>query len=247
MPQRELKPVGALSRLHSRIEESSRDASLGPITILALGDSVTAGAGPEDSLYIDEVYHARLKVLLEQRYPQCDFEVVFVAEGGETAEVGLDHFEAASIAYYDLLLVAFGLNDASSGGLEGIARYRQDIEAIIARSRATNEADILLVTTNMMPLYATDKIPERWKHLTESFIQVQKTGVLAEYANCLKTIAEEQNVAVADVYAAWQELASQGTDTTQMLNNGLNHPDEKGHLLAARVIMNVLEEGSGEA
>jgi lysophospholipase L1-like esterase len=248
MPSQELKTCATLSRFHRRIEECSRHASLGPVTIVAIGDSVTAGAGPEDRVYIDEVYHARLKVMLEQRYPGCAFQVINVAEGGETATGGLDRFDKAVVPHrHDLLIVAYGLNDAATGSTEGIAQYRLAIESFIARSRETSDADILLLTPNMMPLYATDRIPERWKHVTESFIQIQKNGVLAAYADCLKTVGVEQGVAVADVYAAWQKLAALGTDTTLMLVNGLNHPDEAGHRLAAQVIMQVMESAGATA
>jgi len=47
-------------------------------------------------------------------------------------------------------------------------------------------------------------------------------------------------VAVADVYARWETLETRGVDTTAMLLNGLNHPDEAGHQLAAETIMEVI-------
>lgn len=209
---------------------------------------MTAGAGPEGAEareFVDEIYHARLKVMLKERYPQCEFQVVNSGVGGEAASGGLQHFDERVVPHApDLLLIAYGLNDAGGGGMEGLPVYRQNIESIIERTRETTEADIMLLSSNMMPVYESDKIPEQWKHVTDKFIEIQTTGVLAAYANCLIEIGQAKQVAVADVYAEWERMAAQGVDTTQMLVNGLNHPDETGHLWAAGVAMNVIEAAS---
>ena len=237
-----------LSHFHKRIVECSDDASNGPVVIVALGDSVTAGAGPEGPDgrdYVDEVYHARLKVMLQERYPQCEFQIVNSGIGGEAASAGLATFDERVVIHHpDLLLIGYGLNDAGERGLEGLPKYKQSIELLIERARETTTADIMLLSSNMMPIYESEKIPEHWRHVTDRFIQIQTTGVLAAYANCLMEIAQADEVAVADVYAEWERMAAQGVDTTQMLVNGLNHPDETGHMWAAQVIMRVIENSA---
>lgn len=233
--------TGYLTHFFRRIDECSQDASKGPVTIVALGDSVTAGAGPGDTIYVDEVYHARLRALLEKRYPACSFQVINVAIGGEAAGGGLSGFDERVAPHKtDLLLIAYGLNDAVNG-MEGLDSYRDAIEGIVTKARQSGDYDIMLLSSNMMPVYAAGNVPDRWSFCTENFIKLQRDGVLANFAGCLKSIAKEQGVAFANVYAAWEELHAQGVDTTAMLVNGLNHPDEEGHIMAARVIMEVIE------
>jgi lysophospholipase L1-like esterase len=140
----------------------------------------------------------------------------------------------------DLLLIAFGLNDAALGGPEGIDPFTRSIEALIERTRSQTAADIVLLTPNMMLTRDNDAIPQRYRHLAQALLQLQTSGALAHYAHRIREIAHRHQIAVADIYREWETLASRGVDTTTLLSNGLNHPNEEGHRYAGEAILRIL-------
>jgi len=232
-----------LTRFYQRIEEKTQDKSAPALLMIALGDSVTAGSGNEGEFLPDDVYHAHLKRLLENRYPLCIFNVINAGENGKSAGSGLAMLERDVLPHQpDLVLIGFALNDAAAGGLEGLNAYATALEILVKRTRENTRADIILLTPNMMLHYENNNIPARWKHVTERLLQVQNDGVLAEYAQRMREVGSQNGVAVADVYAAWEEMEKRGIDTTAMLANGLNHPNAAGHKLAAEVIFQAMEK-----
>lgn len=231
-----------LERFHSRIAEKAHDIASAPVLIVALGDSVAQGAAGLNEILHEGVYHAQLKRLLQQRYPQSIFSVINAGVGGETALGGLRRLDRDVLRHQpDLVLIAFGLNDAAAGAEEGLEHYAETMRDMIGRIRKDSDADIILVTPNMMASRDNDAVPECYRHLTEAFLYFQNTGILAAYAQKLREVGQADNVPVADIYAAWAGLAASGVDTTAMLANGLNHPNVEGHRLAADVIMQVIE------
>lgn len=230
----------ALSRFHRRIEEKTANNGLPSVLILALGDSVTAGAGREDHFLQDDVYHTVLRRLLEDRYPLCNFSTINAGDGGQNAPGGVGKLELVLHHQPDLLLIAFGLNDCGRGE-EGLEPFADALQAMIDRAREATEADIILLTPNMMPHHDNDAVPDKWRHVIEPFVQIQTSGMLKKYAERIAEVGRQNGVPVADVYAKWEELEARGVDTTAMLANGLNHPDAAGHKLAAETIMDVIE------
>lgn len=229
-----------LSRFHRRIEEKSRDNSVPGVVIVALGDSVTAGLGIDDYFH-EDVYHAQFKRMLERRYPRCIFSVINAGSDGQNATGGVAQFER-DVPHHrpDLILVGFGLNDATQG-TASVPSYAKALENLVSRAQETTEADMILLTPNMMPRYDNGNVPARWQHLTETFIRLQKEGCIAAYAACAREVGTRCRVAVADVYGAWEALELQGVDTTALLANGLNHPNAAGHRLASEVLFRVVE------
>lgn len=222
-----------LQHFHQRIAEKTASNSARTVIIAALGDSVTAGLAGENEFLHGQVYHGQLKTLLEERYPQCVFSVINAGDSGQNAGGGFQLLERDVLHLQpDLLLISFGLNDAHAG-FDGLDTYAANLQAIIDRAREATAADLILLTPNMMPHHATDKIPERWRADCGKFISLQMDGVLAAYAERVREVGAKNNIPVADVYAAWEILEAAGCDTTAMLANGLNHPDARGHTIAA--------------
>jgi lysophospholipase L1-like esterase len=243
-------PSENLRRFHQRITAKTTDNAARTVIIAALGDSVTAGAAAEDEYLHGQVYHAQLQRLLEKQYPLCVFSTINAGVNGQNAAGGLATLERdVLLLQTDLLLISFGLNDAH-GGLEALDAYKTALQALLDRARSASAADIILLTPNMMAARDNDNIPARWRRDFERFVQLQTAGVLAAYAQAVREVGEANAVPVADVYAAWEALAARGIDTTAMLANGLNHPDERGHEIAARVLFDVIldeEKESDEA
>lgn len=93
----------------------------GSIRILALGDSCTWGWKVAD----DETYPARLQQLLDHRWGTGRYQVLNGGVPGTTSYEGLLVLKARLAEFRPaLVLVAYGFNDADTGG---------DVEALIAR------------------------------------------------------------------------------------------------------------------
>ncbi len=227
----------AFSRFHRRIEEKRANRAAAPVLIVALGDSVTQGVGAHQHLYHEEVYHALLRRRLQERHPLTTFSVINAGVDGQQASDAFARLDRDVISHHpDLVIIGFALNDAVIGGREGVAAYRANLERLIREIRAQSEADLLLLTPNMMVTRPNDAVHEVHHHCTERFIAVQLGGVLAAYAQQIREVGVALEVPVADVYARWEIEAALGTDTTAWLSNGLNHPYAEGHAVIVDTI-----------
>jgi lysophospholipase L1-like esterase len=239
-----------LDRLRRRIEEKSADLRARPVTIVALGDSVTAGIFELQTYDFGAVYHARLKRLLEARWPRCIFNVLNVGIGGDSAPGGLARLEQDVIPHNpDLVTIAFGLND-SGGDEAGRARFADALRGIGRSLQERTEADLVFLTPSFMNSRdAGDAVApcHREGDLPAKFAKRQNSGLLAHYADEIRTVAAEFDCPVADVYAAWEELAANGIDTTAMLANGLNHPTREAHQIPADLLMALIDTESSES
>jgi lysophospholipase L1-like esterase len=80
----------------------------GEVTIVALGDSITAGwPGPPE-----QAWPAQLAARLQAAYPAVAWRVVNAGGPGDTAPMGYDRFDRDVAGHApDVVLIAFGLND----------------------------------------------------------------------------------------------------------------------------------------
>ena len=109
-----------------------------PVTVLALGDSLTAGYGLEQ----DESFPAQLeKALLSAGY---DVKVVNAGVSGDTSAGGLARIEWALADRPQIVVVELGANDA----LRGLdpAQTRTNLDQIIAR---LNQAGCRVILAGM--------------------------------------------------------------------------------------------------
>lgn len=120
--------TGSLSQTHFHTNseglrgEDIRDD--GSVRILTIGDSCTWGWRVAN----DESYPARIQQLLDYRWGQGRYQVLNAGVPGTTSYQGVRLLSARGAQLRpDLVLVAYGFNDASPGG---------DIEELIARTAA---------------------------------------------------------------------------------------------------------------
>ena len=69
----------------------------------------------------------------------------------------------------------------------------------------------------------------------------QNGGVVAAYAEAVRCVGREFDAPVADVHAAWEQLAGAGFDTDSLLVNGLNHPGPEAHRIPAELLMRIID------
>jgi acyl-CoA thioesterase I len=125
-----------LSLLGAGVSTSQARAQTRPFTIVALGDSLTAGFGVRRSEALPARLEARLKAA------GYDARVVNAGLSGDTTAGALGRFDFAVPRGTNGLLLAIGANDM----LQGLspAAARTNIEAIITRARARSISVILL-------------------------------------------------------------------------------------------------------
>jgi acyl-CoA thioesterase-1 len=129
-------------------EAAKRDASK-VITILALGDSLTAGFG----LSRQEAYPALIAE--KMRSANYQFEIINAGSSGDTTTGGLRRLPPLLRGRkIDVLILALGINDAFRG--VPIEQMRSNLQAIIDRTRARHPNVSVIVAGMQLPLAASD-------------------------------------------------------------------------------------------
>ena len=116
-------------------------------TVLAFGDSLTAGLGVE----ADEAYPALLEARM--RREGYDYRVINAGVSGETSAGGLRRVAWALRVRPDVAIVALGAND----GLRGldVVALRDNLTVIVERLRAAG-VRVLLAGMRVPPNYGAD-------------------------------------------------------------------------------------------
>ncbi len=145
-----IKPLFTLLLIAIGLGLWARPALAEPRTIVALGDSLTAGFGlPEES-----AFPARLEAFLRAR--GHDWRVVNAGVSGDTSAGGLARLDWALADKPDLVIVELGAND----GLRGlpVEQMEENLSQIIARVESSGSAVLLCgmrVPPNLGPDYAS--------------------------------------------------------------------------------------------
>ncbi|MCX7007194.1 MAG: GDSL-type esterase/lipase family protein [Kiritimatiellaeota bacterium] len=197
------------------------------VTIVCWGDSVTAGgnASTPDKRYVD-VFAAGLR----ERFPQAQLTVTNISAGGSRSANWLFpeknpyrtlrgaaspcQFQRILDAKPNLVTIEF-VNDA---GLTP-AQVEETYSDILQRLQPLG-AEVILIT----PHYTMFKMMG-FENMTG---KDQRPYVLA-----LRQFADKHNVGLADASARWEHLWKEGLPYVTLLNNTINHPDDRGHRLFA--------------
>lgn len=233
----------SLKRFGQRIAEKARDHKSRPVLIVAFGDSVTMGATEQGKFDFENVYHARLKRLLQRRYPRTVFSVINAGVGGERARDGLKRLDRDVISFQpDLVVVGFGLNDTGDGE-KGVGRFEKSMREIVRRISSETKAGVILLTPNFMNTSDNPNVSDahRKLDLPALLAKRQRSGITASYVRAIRKVGMLQNVPVADTYQAWETLAERGVDTNGLLANGLNHPTPAAHQIPAELILKLID------
>jgi len=224
-----------------------------PVIIACLGDSVTHGCfevfkdrfGHIETEYRPEQgYTARLQRRLRAIAPTCAANVIDCGISGDNARGGLERLERDVLSLKpDLVIVNFGLNDSMFENVDsGVAMYERSMRSIFEKILASG-AEAILLTPNRMCSYVSHQVLDPndiWNPIAKAAANIQNNGILDRYVNAARAVAKELNVPVADAYARWCAMEENGIDTTRLLANAINHPNEDMHDIFADKILDAI-------
>lgn len=209
-----------LAPLKARLREK------GGGSILFYGDSITVGCNASATEYGGELppytpSWAQLTGTYLEKACGVPLEAVNKAVGGWRAADGIREMEERMLSRpYDLLVLAFGMNDGLTEHDVWERQMRTLIEAFLGRNP---EGSILLVST-MLPNRQSD-----WR-----IKQVGQEEILAKLAG------EYERVGLARGSSAFYALEATGKRTRDFLANNINHPNDFGVRLYAEVVLTAL-------
>jgi acyl-CoA thioesterase I len=207
----------ALPRAVSRLQNRE------PLSIVVLGDSISAGANASalfDAAPFQPAYPELLGLHLQKRFGG-EVNLVNLAVGGTDTVWGLGELEKVVTARPDLLLLAFGMNDAAGRPAN---EYQANIRTLMEGVRERlPECEFILVA----PMLGN----RDWTRL--------QPELFPQYRDALKELTGP-GIALADLTSVWSGFLELKQDWDQS-GNGVNHPNDFGHRVYAQVIASLLD------
>ena len=186
------------------------------INLVFHGHSVPAGYFLTPEVNTLAAYPALVLKEIKARYPFAVVNVIVTAIGGENSVQGAERFERDVLIHKpDVLLIDYALNDRGEGLEKSCHAWMQ----MVKQAKELNIKVILLTPSPDQRVDYTDANNE-----------------LKQHADQIIRLAKEQQVGLVDSYKAFEFLY---TDKDKLRNymSQVNHPNEKGHELIAREII----------
>lgn len=180
---------------------------------VAFGDSITEGYG------VSEGWPEKLVKQLIKKYPKAQIELVNKGRSGDTAEDGLFRLDSDVIGLNpDLVTINFGINDAMSA--VPLVNFENHLNEIISQIKAKTESDILAITSEILEDEEADKL-------------------VRKYYDKIQKVSREQKIAFVDIHRYWHQKIREGVELMSLLIPGLDHPNEEGYKLFAKIISEI--------
>ncbi len=198
-----------------------------PVRLVVLGDSISTGAdasalanvAPHQPGYPVLVAHG-----LAARFGAA-VTLTNLSVGGMDSAWGTSRVDRVIAEAPDLLIVAFGMNDAS--GRRKPEDFARLTRSIVEPARAARPDCAVILVSSMTA-------NSEWSHAAPDLYPT--------YAAELAKLTGP-GVAFADVTAVWSAITARKKHL-DLSGNGLNHPNDYGHRLYADTILSVI--GSAE-
>jgi len=198
-----IKPVQTINKLTNGA----------PLTIVALGDSLTQG------WMVSKGYLDFLKEMLHTKFPQSRFKLIRSGIPGDTADSGLYRMKWDVLRYSpDCVFIQYAINDAFSGFTK--QSFKSNIKGIIDGIRENGDADIVLITSG----YIGDNEDNR--HVEGYYHQLEALG--ADYG-----------IPVVLTHEYWKRKIREGVIFGSLVQYDGVHPTEEGYRLMAEAVMNL--------
>lgn len=186
-----------------------------PVTIVALGDSLTEG------WMVSKGYIDYLEEMLHTKFPGNKLKLINRGIPGDTAQSGLYRMEWDVLHYKpDCVFIQYALNDAFSGFTE--QQFKRNIKGIIDNVRDKSDADIVLITS----VYIGDNEDNR--HAEGYYRQMEALG-------------EEYRIPVVRTHEYWKKKIREGVVFGTLVQYDGVHPTEEGYKLMAEAVMGIFE------
>jgi lysophospholipase L1-like esterase len=198
-----------------------------PLTIAVMGDSISEGydsSGFHSFAPMQPPYATLVAAGLEQRFGGT-IKLHNLAVAGSTASDGVWEAPRLAVLKADLVIVAYGMNDATYAVAE---EFNRDISAIISRVRTDTAAAEFILIAPMPPTADCN------------FVDATR---IPQYRDVLAGLSGD-GIALADMTALWTDVL-QRKAAVDLSGNGLNHPNDFGHRLYAQVILAMLAPAAG--
>lgn len=241
-------------KIMERLAARARDAGANrPVLIACLGDSVTHGCFELEAISAQliaptcrpwEGFPMKLQRKLTELYPLAAPTVLNAGVGGDNVAQMAARLERDVLSFRpDLVILEAGLNDCGgSGSMEDVPGFGERIGAVMDRILASG-AELILLTPNAMCARLHEQAPddENWRKFYLGVVERQTGGVMTAFVDEARHQAERRSVPVADAYARWERMRSQGVDTTALLANRVNHPRPELHDLFVEEILRTMQ------
>ena len=198
---------GTLAKVKAKLKAKQ------PVTIVAMGDSITAGAQlwpvGDKAAQAAAIYHALFAQMLKKKYGYEDIKVINTATGGKQTHQALPNIGKEALDHKpDLVIMALGAADSIYSNFD---RFKDNWTKIIERLRAEGIEVIGWVPTPIE-------------------YQVKKGEAFADY---VRTYAKEHDLATADPRACF--MAREEFALGELIPDDA-HPNPRGHELMAEVL-----------
>jgi lysophospholipase L1-like esterase len=185
------------------------------------GHSVPAGYFKTPIVNTLESYPYLVLQELKAQYPYAVINVINTSIGGEDSKSGAQRFESDVLIHKpDLLFIDYALNDRR---LE-IDSAKVAWESIIQMALKADIKIILLTPS-----------PDQKLDLKED------DTILDQHSNQIRALSEKYGIGLVESYTLFKNEVNSGADLLSLMSQG-NHPNEKGHALIAKGILEYFKQ-----
>jgi acyl-CoA thioesterase-1 len=181
------------------------------VTIVAFGDSITAGYA------IRRGFTYFWKEMLMGKYSQTGIEIINSGTCGDTTTDGLARLDWDVLCQEpDLVTINFGTNDAVMG--LALPQFKANLKQMAKRIRAGPGSEMLLLSSPPLETPYYDDLVQSYRQATAE-------------------AAEEMETGFVDIYRACMDRVRQGVPLSSLMLPGLDHPNEEGYRIIAEELM----------
>ncbi len=197
------------------VEKTRRELSGGcNVTIVAFGDSITAGYA------VRRGFPSFWKEMLALKYPEANIRMINSGISGDTSMDGLARLDWSVLAYEpDLVTINFGINDCALG--LDLDEFEMNFVEMVRRIRSGPNSEILLLSSQPLETPPYDRM-------------------VLDYYQAVNRVAKEMDAGFVDVWGAWMKRVQDGTALSSLILPGLDHPNESGYRIIADELMRLL-------
>lgn len=193
-----------------------------PVSIVLIGDSISSGcnaSGWAGGAPWQPSFPGLLQRHLEARY-RSKVQMTNPSVSGKDTRWVLSTIDLVVEPKPDLVIVAFGMNDAAGRSAK---EYQANTKAVITKIREKlPKTEFILVATMLGN--------RDWPRL--------KQELFPQYRDALNELCEP-GIALADMTSIWTEFLKRKQDW-DLTGNGVNHPNDFGHRVYAQVLSTLL-------